>query len=293
MNIKKLLTTITLSLTLLFAHPSTTPTFGNTTPTTILTSTTSPIQITNVQVISDNGTTQSLNISSMYASLANTTDSFTTVGEDITVYITVNDSASSSTITNVSMDCTTPNGEKTLNLVKLNAYTSDMRWVIQKYFIADDIGTWTINRVIANDDSDNTGEKSFSNFKFYVLPSNFKPYSQQPLSINNSLNTVKVSFSEEMDSNTINTESVLLFETTGMMSLTYNAIVNDYNIKQLTDCTIVVSEDKKSFTLKYNSPYEEDKQYHVIVKDNVKDLVGNSISNPMWVNFQYVAPVGD
>jgi len=172
---KKLLpviSTIILSLILLFTLPSIIPTFANTiSPIPIITPspTSSNIQITSVQVISDNGETQSLNISSMNASLANTSDSFAIVGEDMTVYIAVNNSSPTSIITNVSMDCTTPSGKQTLNLTKLNAYAGDMRWVIQKYFTVDDIGVWTINKVTANDDSNNTGEKSFSNLKFLLI----------------------------------------------------------------------------------------------------------------------------
>jgi len=253
----------------------------------ILASDDSAIQITNVQVISETPTpTQSPTISSMNGYLGNRTDSFSTAGEDITIYINVNATDNTSTITNVSIDCTTPNGEQTLNLIKLS--TSTDRWVVQKNFISEDIGVWTINKVTAIDSLDNIEEKSFSNYKFYVLPSNFSLYNSNPLGINNSTNTVKISFSREADINTINNESILLFETTGNMILDFS-ISNDYNLKQLTDYSIVVSNDKKSMNLKYNLPYESNKQYHIIVKDSIKDLDGNSITNPMWINFQYVS----
>ena len=247
----------------------------------------SPIQITNVQVISETSTpTQSPTISSMNGYLGNRTDSFLTVGEDITIYINVNATDTTSTIKNVSINCATPNGEQTLNLIKLS--TSIDRWVVQKNFASEDIGVWTINKVTAIDSLDNMGEKSFSNYKFYVLPSNFKLYSQNQLGINNSTNIVKISFSREADINTMNNESVLLFETTGNMILDFS-INNDYNLTQLTDYSIIISNDKKSMNLKYNLPYDENKQYHIIVKDSIKDLDGNNITNPMWINFQYVS----
>jgi len=113
-------------------------------------------------------------------------------------------------------------------------------------------------------------------------------YSQNQLGINNSTNIVKISFSREADINTINNESVLLFETTGNMILDFS-INNDYNLTQLTDYSIIISNDKKSMNLKYNLPYDENKQYHIIVKDSIKDLDGNNITNPMWINFQYVS----
>jgi len=253
----------------------------------ILASDDSAIQITNVQVISDTTTpTQSPNISSMNGYLGNRTDSFSTVGEDITIYINVNSTDATSTITNVSINCTTPNGDQTLNLIKLS--TSIDKWVVQKNFASEDIGVWTINKVTAIDNLENIGEKSFSNYKFYVLPSNFKLYNSNPLGINNSINTIKISFSREADPSTISNESVLLFETTGNMILDFS-VNNDYNIKQLTDYSIVVSNDKKSMNLKYNLPYDENKQYHIIIKDLIKDLDSNSITNPMWINFQYVS----
>jgi len=248
----------------------------------------SVFSITNVEVISSNGqsnqTLPSINaLDAVFGSLGRR-DSFAKSGEHITMNVLV--STATSVITSVSLEFTTPNGIEMINAVEITGE----RWEITRVFADGDIGTWKLDKIIAYDTLGNACNKTFNDFKFYILPSKYEQFSNQILTINTDNDLIMVSFSKELDETTVNNQSILLYESNNLMSFPIIEMSDlIYNLKQLTDYNLTVSTDKKSFTVENNSSYQSSKRYHIIIKDTLKDLEGNVLTNPKWINLKYVS----
>ena len=209
-------------------------------------------------------------------------DSFAKSGESFEMQVWV-DYNSMSPVESVSLEFSTPNGNEIINPSSEFLLS---RWKFTRLFNDSDIGTWTLNKIIATDISGISAERTFTDFTFHVFPSNYSYFSDQELIIERSDDFVKISLSEEVDPTTITTQSVLLYESQLNFGFGNNNV--PYDLKQLTDYNITVSDDKKSFTVENNSSYLTSKKYHIIIKDTLKDLGGNILTNPKWINLKYV-----
>ena len=207
-------------------------------------------------------------------------DSFATSGESLKMQIWV-EYNSLSPVESVSLEFATPNGNETID-----ALNELVRWEFTKTFSDSDIGSWTLNKIVATDFAGISTERTFTDFTFHIFPSNYSYFSDQELIIERSDDFVKISLSEEVDPTTITTQSVLLYESQLNFGFGNNNV--PYDLKQLTDYNITVSDDKKSFTVENNSSYLTSKKYHIIIKDTLKDLEGNILTNPKWINLKYV-----
>ena len=239
------------------------------------------LSITDVQVIPNSSRIAPTITSGSGLFIGRGIDSFAKSGEllEIQVWVT-----SVIGVESVLLDFTTPNGNETINTLSSVAIPS--RWKITKTFSDSDIGSWTLNKIVATDFAGITTERTFTDFTFHVFPSNYSYFSDQELIIERSDDFVKISLSEEVDPTTITTQSVLLYESQLNFGFGNNNV--PYDLKQLTDYNITVSDDKKSFTVENNSSYLTSKKYHIIIKDTLKDLGGNILTNPKWINLKYI-----
>jgi len=243
----------------------------------------SSFSITDVEVISNSDNKSTLMITSGNANFLNRgRDSFATSGESLVMSAIVEHDYSPRA-KNVLFEFTTPNGIETIDA--LNDTSIYLRWGFTKTFTDNDIGTWTLNKIVASDGVGTTVERTFNDFTFHIFPSNYSYFNKEGLTINNNDDFVKISLSKEMDLATLTLDSVLLYES--QLKCTFGNNYDPYDLKQITDYNLSISKDKKSFTLEYSSPYLTSKMYHIIVKDTIKDLDGNILTTPKWINLKY------
>lgn len=163
----------------------------------------------------------------------------------------------------------------------------NLTWFFGKRLGNTDIGFTTIKKVdiVMDRNGDNIVPKIL-NLTFLILPENYQCFSEQYLGINNNYKNIKISLSNELNETTINMDNIELYESTGTMNVDFVNDVNPYSFTKLTNYTLSLSEDKKVIIINKNV-FEQNKNYHVVVKDTVEDVNGLKLSNPMWINFTY------
>lgn len=241
-----------------------------------------PPVITNVELISENGggydTTPPGFAGGYFNFGGRGTVVVGEVGKNITFNINVFDNLTG--VSQVIVQIVKPNGisedftttfDDTVGIAQLILAPTD-----------SEIGNWTISKIIAEDLAGNKSEFVPAAMSFYILPSWYTLFKDTPLVITNNYNVIKTSFSEEIDPLSLNKDHVLLIE-----SSVESASNDFFAYKRLDDFEIKIAEDKRSFNLIRTNPYDSSKMYTLVIHDNVKDLQGNKISNPMFINFRY------